>query len=61
MGAQGEVKYEELVIVGAGICGLATALAFHRYDQLTSLSVLYFVKLSVLLQPYRLTRSYIIF
>ncbi|KAL1820575.1 hypothetical protein ACET3Z_015444 [Daucus carota] len=31
MGAEGEVKYEEdLVIVGAGICGLATALALHR-------------------------------
>ncbi|XP_074360450.1 monooxygenase 1-like isoform X2 [Apium graveolens] len=29
-GAEGEVKHEELVIVGAGICGLATALALHR-------------------------------
>ncbi|XP_074360473.1 monooxygenase 1-like isoform X2 [Apium graveolens] len=29
-GAEGEVKQEEMVIVGAGICGLATALAFHR-------------------------------
>ncbi|XP_074360467.1 monooxygenase 1-like isoform X1 [Apium graveolens] len=29
-GAEGEVKQEEIVIVGAGICGLATALAFHR-------------------------------
>lgn len=38
MGAEGDVKYEELVIVGAGICGLATALAFHRYNQELTLS-----------------------
>lgn len=29
-GAEGEVVKSDIVIVGAGICGLATALAFHR-------------------------------
>jgi thioredoxin reductase len=30
--ATGEEEFHGVLIVGGGICGLATALALHRYD-----------------------------
>ena len=33
--ATGEEELHGVLIVGGGICGLATALALHMYDPLT--------------------------
>lgn len=44
-----QVEEMEIIIVGGGICGLATALALHRF--LLLLLILFF--LSLILLPYR--------